>query len=154
MPRAHSESIKQTTTDQKLTTNSCSPPSCSLSIYNGSKAYNMQFSRSLYQEMISENNTQVDVIAMLPGTVISGMNEGPPTSFLPLASTWVNSALHSLAPSWSPFGGSGRPPAVIIPHGPHARGAKFLNMLPTGLGDKITRKYVEDAKAKKASGRE
>lgn len=119
-----------------------------LAIYNGTKSYNYQFSRSLYSEMISENNTQVDVIAMLPGTVISGMNQGQPTSFMPLASTWVSSALNSLAPSWF----SSRPPPVIVPYGPHSRGAKFLNMLPMSLGDKITRNYVKDAKEKKHNG--
>lgn len=103
--------------------------------------------------MISENNTQVDIVAMLPGTVISGMNEGPPSSFLPLASTWVASALQSLAPSWSILGGASRPPPVIIPHGPHARGAKMLNMLPASVGDKLTRNFVRDAKDKKEKDR-
>ena len=31
--------------------------------------------------MICEN-TKVDVVAMVPGTVISGMNEGPPTAMV------------------------------------------------------------------------
>ncbi|CAO1633734.1 unnamed protein product [Sympodiomycopsis kandeliae] len=117
-----------------------------LSIYNGTKAYNYQFSRSLHSEMIAENK-QVDVIAMLPGTVISGMNQGEPTSFMPLASTWVSSAINSLAPSWLSM--SSRPQPVIVPYGPHSRGAKFLNMLPMSLGDKITRNYVKDARDKK-----
>lgn len=55
----------------------------SLSIYGGTKAYNLQFSRSLYNEMVLEDK-EVDVVCMVPGTVISGMNEGPPTNFVSL----------------------------------------------------------------------
>lgn len=56
-------------------------PSPYLSVYSGSKAYNLQFSRALYNEMIMEGQA-VDVVAMVPGTVISGMNQGDPTSFV------------------------------------------------------------------------
>lgn len=53
----------------------------SLPVYGATKAYNLQFSHSLYNEMILED-APVDVVAMIPGTVISGMNDGPPTNFV------------------------------------------------------------------------
>ncbi|CAO1633687.1 unnamed protein product [Parajaminaea phylloscopi] len=122
-------------------------PSPYLSVYSGSKAYNLQFSRSLYNEMVLEDQN-VDVVCMAPGTVISGMNDGPVTSMMPLAETWVQSAISSLAPSSGWFGSAAftRLPPVIVPWTPHARGLKFLNLLPTSLGDKITRNFVRDSK--------
>lgn len=53
----------------------------SLSPYGGAKAYMLNFSRSLYNEMACEN-AQVDVVCLAPGQVVSGMNEGPPTAMV------------------------------------------------------------------------
>lgn len=115
-------------------------------MYSGTKAYNVLFSRSLYNEQLAQS-TNVDVVCVVPGTVISGMNDGPPTSFMPTSQDWVKSAIASLAPSgWF---GNGRPPPVVVPWGPHSRGLKFLNMMPTGLGDKMTRNFVTKDRNKK-----
>lgn len=56
-------------------------PTPYLSPYCGAKAYMLNFSRSLYNEMTCEKQ-QVDVVCLAPGQVISGMNEGPPTTMV------------------------------------------------------------------------
>lgn len=119
-------------------------------MYSGTKAYNLSFSRALYNEMLLEGS-DVDVVAMVPGTVISGMNDGPPTSFLPLSATWVSAALDSLAPPTIaiPLLTSQRPGPVIVPWGPHSRGLKFLLAIGTSLGDKMTRNFVKDKRDEK-----
>lgn len=58
----------------------------SLSPYSAAKSYNLKFSHSLYNEMACEN-AQVDVVAMAPGQVVSGMNEGPPTTMVSMKSS-------------------------------------------------------------------
>jgi len=41
----------------------------------------MYFSRALYNEMACEKE-QVDIVCLAPGQVVSGMNEGPPTTMV------------------------------------------------------------------------
>lgn len=49
----------------------------SLSPYCGTKGFDVAFSKSLWNEMHCEK-VQLDVVCMVPGQVVSGMNEGPP----------------------------------------------------------------------------
>ncbi|PWN54022.1 NAD(P)-binding protein [Violaceomyces palustris] len=118
-------------------------PSPYLSIYSASKSFNLVFSHSLYNEMKVEN-CNVDVVAMVPGTVVSGMNQGPPTSMMPTSKDWVQSAIRSLSPSIF----SSRPPPTIIPWSPHSMASKFLNLLPTTLAWNMVRKVNVEEKKK------
>lgn len=115
-----------------------------LTPYSGAKAFNLHFSRSLYQEMLCEG-TLVDVVAMAPGTVISGMNEGPPTTMLPTSEAWVQKALLSLAPGIF----SSRPSPVIVPYGPHRWGNRVLAWMGRKMADQTVRNVTLDMRKKK-----
>jgi 17beta-estradiol 17-dehydrogenase / very-long-chain 3-oxoacyl-CoA reductase len=119
-------------------------PTPYLTPYSGAKAYNLHFSHSLYNEMICEN-TKVDVVAMVPGTVISGMNEGPPTAMMPTSETWVKKAIGSLSPGIF----SSRPSPIIVPHSPHAWGNRILGWMGRSLGDQTVRNVTVDMRKKK-----
>jgi 17beta-estradiol 17-dehydrogenase / very-long-chain 3-oxoacyl-CoA reductase len=108
-------------------------PAPYLAPYSGSKAYIMGFSRALYNEMRCENR-EVDVVCLVPGQVVSGMNEGPPTMMMPMAEAWVKKALASLAPGIF----SKRPAPVIVPWGAHAWGARAMGIMTRSINDAAT----------------
>ncbi|UZJ54395.1 hypothetical protein CBS101457_003715 [Exobasidium rhododendri] len=119
-------------------------PTPYLTPYSGAKSYNLKFSHSLYNEMACEG-TQVDVVAMAPGQVVSGMNEGPPSAMMPLSAVWVKKAIGSLAPGLF----SARPPPVIIPWGPHAWGNRIMGWMGRSLADSTVRNVTMDMRKKK-----
>ncbi|WPG98642.1 NAD(P)-binding protein [Acrodontium crateriforme] len=108
-------------------------PAPYLAPYSGAKAYMLGFSRALYNEMHCENRN-VDVVCMVPGQVVSGMNEGPPTTMMPMAEAWVKAALASLAPGFF----SKRPAPVIVPHGVHSWAARAMSIMTRGMNDSAT----------------
>jgi 17beta-estradiol 17-dehydrogenase / very-long-chain 3-oxoacyl-CoA reductase len=116
----------------------------SLSSYSGAKSYNLKFSHSLYNEMACEGK-QVDVVAMVPGQVVSGMNEGPATTMMPLSKVWVTKAISSLAPGLF----SSRPAPVIIPYGAHRWGNRIMGWMGQSLGDSTVRNVTMDMRKKK-----
>jgi 17beta-estradiol 17-dehydrogenase / very-long-chain 3-oxoacyl-CoA reductase len=56
----------------------------SLSPYCGTKGFDVAFSKSLWNEMQCEK-VQVDVVCMVPGQVVSGMNLGPPSTMVSIS---------------------------------------------------------------------
>ena len=119
-------------------------PAPYLAPYSGAKAYMMSFSRALYNEMRCESR-EVDVVCMVPGQVVSGMNDGPPTTMMPMAEAWVKKALASLAPGFF----SKRPAPVIVPWGAHAWGARAMGIMTRNMTDSATRGVTVDLRNKK-----
>ena len=107
---------------------------------------------------------QVDVVCMVPGQVVSGMNEGPPSLMVSVAGAalartmlttgaaaqvptsfdWVRSALVSLAPGWI----STRPKNVITPWWPHYLALALSGFGPQWIGDSVARSMVSEMKRK------
>lgn len=108
-------------------------PAPYLAPYSGAKAYMMAFSRALYNEMSCESR-EVDVVCMVPGQVLSGMNAGPPTMMMPLAEAWVRKSLASLAPGFF----SKRPAPVIVPWGAHSWASRAMGIMTRKMNDSAT----------------
>jgi 17beta-estradiol 17-dehydrogenase / very-long-chain 3-oxoacyl-CoA reductase len=119
-------------------------PSPYLAPYSGAKAYMMGFSRALYNEMRCESR-EVDVVCMVPGQVVSGMNEGPPTMMMPTAEAWVKKALASLAPGFF----FKQPAPVIVPWGAHSWSARAMAIMSRGINDAATRGVTVSLRNKK-----
>ena len=119
-------------------------PAPYLAPYSGAKAYMLSFSRALYNEMRCENR-EVDVVCLVPGQVVSGMNEGPPTMMMPMAAAWVQKALASLAPGFF----SKRPGPVIVPYGAHAWAARAMGLMTSSMNDAATSSVTVDLRNKK-----
>ncbi|CEH13477.1 17 beta-hydroxysteroid dehydrogenase type 3, HSD17B3 [Ceraceosorus bombacis] len=97
--------------------------------YSASKAFNRHFSMGIYHEE-KALGTQVDVVCLGPGVVVNNRGvQGGGTSMAPLASTWVDNAIKTIAPKfWR-----SRPPAWSLPHTPHNMAAQFCKWLPESV---------------------
>ena len=93
----------------------------------------------------STDPVDVDVVCIVPGQVVSGMNDGPPTAMMPLSEAWVKKALASLAPGfWSK-----RPGPVIVPWPAHSWSAKAMGIMTRSMNDMATRGVTVGLRNKK-----
>ncbi|UZJ54102.1 hypothetical protein CBS101457_003422 [Exobasidium rhododendri] len=123
-------------------------PTPYLSPYCGTKGFDVAFSKSLWNEMRCEKQN-VDVVCMVPGQVVSGMNEGPPGLMVPTSYDWVQSALASLRPGWF----FTRPANVITPWWPHYIALSLGSIAPRFIGDSVARSMVSEMKRVYNEGR-
>lgn len=88
---------------------------------------------------------QVDVTTLVPGQVVSGMNEGPPTANMPSSQDFIKSTISKLSGGF--FGG--RPPPIMVPWMAHSLGYMAMKLMPRAMSDWAVRSTVLDLRRKK-----
>lgn len=120
-----------------------------LSPYAGTKGFDVSFSRALWNEQ-AILGTQVDVVCLAPGQVVSGMHKYPATFMAPTSRDWTRSAINGLTSTWW----SPRPPPVLIPWRWHYWGQVLSSFTPSLLSDTIARRIAMKLKEDYWSERE
>ncbi|MCO5594701.1 hypothetical protein L7F22_048734 [Adiantum nelumboides] len=72
---------------------------------------------------------QVDVTTLVPGQVVSGMNEGPPTANMPTSHDFIRTTISKL--SGGLFGV--RPPPIMVPWMAHSMGYLAMQLMPRAM---------------------
>lgn len=88
---------------------------------------------------------QVDVTTLVPGQVVSGMNEGPPTANMPTSHDFIRTTISKL--SGGLFGV--RPPPIMVPWMAHSMGYLAMQLMPRAMADWAVRSTVVDLRKKK-----
>lgn len=112
-----------------------------LAVYSGCKSFNKVWSRCLQQELIADNNTHVEVIAIIVGTVATERMKRDVTLTTPSTRQMASSSLNAT--------GCGR--SVISPYWGHAFQAAMLDAMPEFM---INSSVLKSAKSMMAAERE